>query len=193
MEHIDKTIEELRLKITEKENKLIEMKKTVNQLCILSEISPIYIGEAEPEKISMGLLRGDEYYMQPIARVIGWILEKRKVSGAGPAIVQEIYNAMKAGGYKFDAKDDENAMRGISISMSKNVVKFHKLPSGKFGLTEWYPELKGKLPEDNQEKRKKPVRRRRKRKKLKKTKTKKESLSAEKAPEQAESTESEKE
>jgi hypothetical protein len=142
MEHIDKTIEELRAKITEKEGELIEMKKTVNQLCRLAKHSPLYPDEIKPEKTSTGLLGGDEYYMQPIARVIGWILERRKAAGAGPATVEEIYDAMKAGGYKFDAKDDENAMRGISISMCKNVAKFHRLPSGKFGLTEWYPELK---------------------------------------------------
>lgn len=186
MEHIDKTIEELRLKITEKENELVEMKKTVNQLCKLARISPIYTVEVEQGNTSIGLLRGDEYYMQPIATVIGWILERRKVSGLGPATVNEIYNSMKDGGYKFDAKDEENAMRGISISMCKNVVKFHRLPSGKFGLTEWYPELKGKPTEDKQEKRKR-------RKKRKKTKTKTESFSPKKAPEQAESTESEKE
>jgi hypothetical protein len=135
---IDTTIEELRTKIAEKEKELTEMKKMVNQLCILAKQSPIYITELEPENASMGLLKGDEYYMQPIARVIGWILERRKIAGAGPVTVEEIYEVMKAGGYKFDSKDDVDAMRGISISMSK----FHKLPSGKFGLTEWYPELK---------------------------------------------------
>jgi hypothetical protein len=142
MEHIDKTIEELRVKIAEKESELAGMKKTVNQLCILANHGPIYINEVEPEKSSTGLLRGDEYYMQPIAKVIGLILDKRKMSGTGPATIKEIYDDMRAGGYKFDSKDDENAMRGISISMSKNVAKFHKLPSGKFGLTVWYPELK---------------------------------------------------
>jgi len=180
MEHIDKTIEELRMKITEKEIELAEMKKTVNQLCKLAQHSPIYTNEAEPEKTTTRLLRGDEYYMQPIARVIGWILERRKMAGVGPATVKEIYDEMKAGGYKFDSKDDENAMRGISISMSKNVAKFHKLPSGKFGLTEWYPELKEKkqavnnkeesfateqseqekVPEDKQEKPQETIRRR---------------------------------
>ena len=144
MEHIDKTIEELRVKIAEKESELVEMKKTANQLCKLAQRSLIYINEVEPEKTLTGLLRGDEYYMQPIATVIGWILDRRKVSGLGPATVKEIYDEMKAGGYKFGSKDDVDSMRGISISMSKNVAKFHKLPSGKFGLTEWYPELKEK-------------------------------------------------
>lgn len=200
MSHFDKTIEELRKKIAEKENELAEMRKTVNQLCKLANQSPIYINEVEPEKSSKSLLQGDEYYMQPIATVIGWILEERKLSGLGPVTTKEIYDEMRVGGYKFDAKDDENAMRGISISMSKNVAKFHKLPSGKFGLKEWYPELKGKLLEDNQEKPKKKIRRRKKRKKLKQAKVKKkrgrprkESLVPEKVTEQAESTENEKE
>lgn len=145
MSHIDRTIEELRMKIAEKEDELAEMKKTANQLCKLANHSPIYY-ETEPEKSSTTLLRGDEYYMQPIATVIGQILERRKISGSGPATAKEIYDEMKAGGYKFESKDEENAMRGVSISMSKNVAKFHKLPSGKFGLTEWY-ELKEKKEE----------------------------------------------
>ena len=189
MSHIDKTIQSLRKEIGEKENELVEMKKTVNQLCKLVDHSPIYLTEVQPEKSSTALLQGDEYYMQPIARVIGMIFQKRKMSGLGPATAKEIYDEMRAGGYKFDAKDDENAMRGISISMSKNVAKFHKLPSGKFGLREWYPELKGDLPEDKQEKPKK--KRRKKRKKSKKKKANKESISPEKVPEQAESTENE--
>jgi hypothetical protein len=151
MEYIDKTIEELRTKISEKEAELVEMKKTVNQLCKVAQLSPIYTTEVEPEKTSIGLLRGDEYYMQPIARVIGWILERRKVAGAGPATVEEIYEVMKAGGYKFDSKDDVDAMRGISISMSKNVAKFHRLPSGKFGLTDWYELKEKKQAENNKE------------------------------------------
>lgn len=48
---------------------------------------------------------------------------------------------MIAGGYQFETKDDNNAMRGMRISMAKN-IKFHKLPNGKWGLKEWYPNVK---------------------------------------------------
>jgi hypothetical protein len=65
----------------------------------------------------------------------------------GPATVKEIYDALKAGGYKFETKNDANAMRNLRISLTKNTSIFHKLPGGEFGLNEWYPKLKKVLEE----------------------------------------------
>jgi hypothetical protein len=141
MTHIEKTIEELKRKVIEREQGVIEAKKAVNSLCKLVGKEPEY-SIAEPSEMPIGKLQGDEYYGKPLATVITKILESRKKQGAGPAKVKDIYDQMTVGSYKFDAKSDANAMRGIRISMSKN-PKFHKLPNGKWGLTEWYPSLKG--------------------------------------------------
>jgi len=140
MNHIDKTIEELKQKVQDKQKELIEAQTMVNSLCKMAGKPPIYIIEEE-SKIATGELQGDEYYGRPLATVITTILEGRKIQGFGPATIKEIYEQMTAGGYQFDAKNDNNAMRGIRISMSKN-VKFHKLPNGKWGLKEWYPNIK---------------------------------------------------
>jgi len=142
MGHIEKSIEELKKQVIQKEKELIDIKKAVNQLCNLIEQPAIYIiNQADKEQLAIQL-KGDEYYMQPVARVIHKILERRKALGAGPASIREVYEEMKAGGFNFDAKNEQNAIRGIRASMIKNTAKFHKLPIGKFGLREWYPELK---------------------------------------------------
>ena len=60
----------------------------------------------------------------------------------GPASVSEIYEAMLAGGYEFEAKDADNAKRGLRISLTKSSATFTKLPQGKYGLREWYPTVK---------------------------------------------------
>ena len=91
---------------------------------------------------AVGPLKGDEYYGKGFQTVVRTILEARKITGAGPATVNEIYLAMTSGGYVFDAKDDENAKRGLRISLGKSTHTFHKLPNGKFGLLEWYPAIK---------------------------------------------------
>ena len=141
MEHIDKTIEELKNKVIEKEKELNEAKKMANNFCQMFGKPLLYVIDEQSPTVLTGQLRGDEYYGRPLATVITSILEARKIQGAGPAMVKDIYDQMIAGGYQFEAKDADNAMRGIRISMAKN-PKFHKLPNGKWGLTEWYPNIK---------------------------------------------------
>lgn len=141
MNHIDKTINELQQKVVEKEQGLIEAKKTVNSLCAMVGKQHLYIIEDVSDDSTIGELRGDEYYGRPLATVLTNILVNRKTRGSGPAVVKELHSQMISGGYRFDAKSDTNAMRGLRISMAKN-KKFHKLPNGKWGLTEWYPSVK---------------------------------------------------
>jgi len=141
MNHIDKTIEDLRKAIADKERELGDAKRTVNNLCQMVGRPLLYELENQPSVMPTGQLRGDEYYGRPLATVITTVLEARKGQGVGPDKVKEIYEQMIVGGYQFDAKSDVNAMRGIRISMAKN-PKFHKLPNGKWGLTKWYPSAK---------------------------------------------------
>lgn len=141
MDHIDKTINELKQKVVEKEQELIEAKKTVNSLCTMVGKQPLYVIEDVSNDVATVELRGDEYYGRPLATVLTNILVNRKIRGSGPAAVKELHSQMVSGGYQFDAKSDTNAMRGLRISMAKN-KKFHKLPNGKWGLKEWYPNIK---------------------------------------------------
>ena len=150
MEHIKKTIEELKKVIKEKKRDLIEAQKMVNNLCKMINLPPTYVIKENDTEMSLFQLRGDEYYGKPLATVITGILEGRQIQGVGPATVREIYEQMTAGGYLFDAKSDSNAQRGIRISMTKN-TKFHKLPTGKWGLTKWYPSIKEEKQEDVKE------------------------------------------
>jgi hypothetical protein len=139
MGHVEKAIEELVKKVSAQEQELLESKKTINRLCLMVNKQPLYtISEEKTGIADFGELRGDEYYGRPLATVITKILQKRNVKGSGPATIREIYEEMKAGGYQFGAKNDENAMKTVRNNMTKN-QKFHQLPNGKFGLKEWYP------------------------------------------------------
>src|SRR5438132_8921727 len=77
----------------------------------------------------------------------------RKASGGGAASVETIYQALKAGGYRFDTKNEENARNGVRISLRKNSATFHKLPNGEYGLCSWYG-VKGDKPEETSTRRK---------------------------------------
>jgi hypothetical protein len=143
-EHIQRTIADLQQHLTELEAEGIDLKKTINSLCRRIHQAPIYPdAELERSHSIVGPMRGDEYYGKALASVVRWVLEARKAANLGPATVNEIYDAMASGGYQFEAKNEDNAKRGLRISLTKNGV-FHRLPTGKFGLTEWYPAIKDK-------------------------------------------------
>jgi hypothetical protein len=126
------------------EIQVIETKKTVNRLCEWADIPARYPDlDFSPSKPTCtGVVRGDEYYEKPLAWVVRQILEARHGAGLGPATVDEIYAAMEDGSYQFEIPDRETAKRGLHISLAKNSSTFHKLPSGKFGMREWYPGVK---------------------------------------------------
>lgn len=150
MEYIKKTIEELKKVVAEKEAEMLEKKKMANDLCKMANLPPVYVIQEQTETTSVEQLRGDEYYGKALATVITLILESRKILGMGPATVREIFDQMKAGGYLFETKNDANSQRGIRISMRKN-PKFHRLPTGKWGLLSWYPNIKeSKKTDSNQ-------------------------------------------
>jgi hypothetical protein len=136
--HAERTISDLEKRLWELETEARKIKITINCLCDVTGQTPKY---PDIEKATSSQLKGDEYHGRPLATVITDVLETRKSLQLGPATVDEIYNTMLDGGYRFTAKTEAIAKRGLAISMSKN-QKFHKLPNNKWGLTEWYPELK---------------------------------------------------
>lgn len=158
-EKVEQAIGVLKEKVVAKEKDLNQMKRIVNELCTSLGEEPIYVLSSEEPGLTgtMPTLKGHEFYMQPLAVVIADILKMNK----GPATVKEIYEQMIVGGYEFGASSNVNAMRGLRISMSKNVTKFHKLPNGKFGLTEWFPELKSKIQTKPKKRKKKKKRKKR--------------------------------
>lgn len=138
-EHVSRTIELVQSQILQLEQELAEKKRMVNSLCGLIDRTPVY-ANADPNIGASVGIRSDEFYGKPLASVVRAILEKRNAAGLGAASLDEIYNGMMQGGYRFDAKNDATAKRALSISLAKNSVTFHKLPNGNIGLTEWYPE-----------------------------------------------------
>jgi hypothetical protein len=124
----------------------------VNELCRGADRAPIYSDVDQLSAVTTSI-RADEFYGKPLASVVRTILEKRAAAGLFAAQVNDIYEAMQRGGYKFDAKNDDNAKRGLYVSLGKNTSMFHKLPNGTYGLLEWYPavkESKAKSPNGDQ-------------------------------------------
>lgn len=137
------TIKLVQEEISLLEAQLLEKKTTVNALCPIAGIDPVYGLEAVTASHSAAL-NGDEYYAKKASTAIRLVLESRKAQGVGPATLNEIYDGLLAGGYKFDAKNESNSKNSLRVTLSKNSSMFHKLPNKKFGLTKWYNVKPGK-------------------------------------------------
>jgi hypothetical protein len=136
-------------RIRSKEEDVIRLKRTVNEMCIDAGEEQPYAGISSSDAASdISSLRSDLFYGQTISASAKTYLEMRKAGGLGAATVNDIFAALKKGGYKFEAKDEENAKNGLRVSLRKNSGVFHRLPNGEYGLLAWYPNAKPAKDED---------------------------------------------
>jgi hypothetical protein len=140
-DEIISTIDVLTSKVAAKEEEANKLKKLVNELCGEAEIPIRYPDISETAGASKGILP-DAYYGQTLTAAIRNYLESRKASGLGAAAVLEIFRAIKAGGYKFETRNDENAKISVGNALRKTSSIFHRLPNGQYGLLAWYPSAK---------------------------------------------------
>src|SRR5690349_12766590 len=124
-EHVTQTIALVQQEIDSLTQQLAEKKRMVNGLCNLIKQPPMYADADLIPSSGMGPTRADEYYGQPLATAIRMILERRQLAKLGPATVNEIYDALIAGGYKFNTTVEEHAKRGLYSALTKNTVTFH--------------------------------------------------------------------
>ncbi len=141
-DHFEQTIAEMQKKLKEQETEVIKTKDMINRLCEYAGKPIIYADNELETSTAIHSIQSDQFYGQPLAKSVRQILEMRKISDTGPATVKEIYEALMQGSYHFDTKNEQNAMRGLRISLTKNALVFHKLPNGRFGLVSWYPNIK---------------------------------------------------
>lgn len=139
--HLQKTVDDLLGRLKELEKEAGETKRMINGLCALAKVPPMF-PVVEPESIGITSIKGDTFYGQPFATAATTYLRMRKAMNMGPASVAEIYEALKSGGYQFDATNEDYAKRGVRHSLTKNTQTFHKVPNGDFGLMDWYPAVK---------------------------------------------------
>lgn len=143
-DYLLETIAHLQKKLRQEEDQVAQTKKTINSLCAEAGQPPMF-AETEASGGSVFAIRSDLFYGRPLATGIKEYLTLRKASNLGAASVREIYDALVRGGYKFETTNEDNARRTLQISLSKNQA-FHRIPTGAWGLREWYPNAKIEKP-----------------------------------------------
>jgi hypothetical protein len=142
-DHIDQTLSQALEKLKAQERDVAQTKRFVNQLLAFAEREPMFL-DIDSESVAL-TLRGDEYYGQKQQTAARLVLERRKAMNLGPATPDEIFSAMKQGGYRHNAIDDAMATKSLYNTLTQNTATFHKLPTGKFGLAQWYPNVPKKV------------------------------------------------
>lgn len=139
---VEDAIAELTAEIGTAESELRKKKETVNTLCGVVGRPPAYSLQSAEEVAVPTAIRGDLFYGQPLAPSVRTILEMRRSVNQGAGLINEIYEALKAGGYVFETKSEDIAKKSLRNSLAKNTAMFHRLPNGRFGMRSWYPNIK---------------------------------------------------
>lgn len=87
-------------------------------------------------------IRPDTFYGKKLQTAMREYLEMRARQNLGPAKPREIFDAITAGGYQFETRDENVALVGMRAMLRKRSAFFHKLPNGAYGLTAWYPDAR---------------------------------------------------
>jgi len=145
---IQKTVEVLRDKIRMREEEASRLKKIINDLYVEEGESAPYPNISAESAATLNSLRSDQFYGQTMAGAARQYFEMRKASGLGASSISEIFQALKKGGFRFDAKNDDYSKNALRIALRKNSVTFHRLPNADFGLLEWYERPKPALEDD---------------------------------------------
>jgi hypothetical protein len=143
----DAELTPLRQQLAEKEATLNPLKITANELCKLAGLAPEYsIVEVGRAAAVSGLpqvsIRPDQFYNKELGEaVVEYLTAKKEASGgdsATPASVDEIYNALIAGGYKFYGTSDSTKKNALKTAMTRNTAQMAKINDDLYGLRKWY-------------------------------------------------------
>jgi hypothetical protein len=88
-------------------------------------------------------IRSDAFVGKRLRSAAKDYLAMRRAQGLdGPATPREIYDAIMAGGFEFEGKDETNRLISLRNTLRKRTEVFKKFDSnGKYGLVEWYGPL----------------------------------------------------
>jgi hypothetical protein len=130
-------------KLAKLEAEAFEIKRWINQGCQFSSKPPMFPdlqepgGANGPRQLSIA---PDQFFGKPFATAVREIMTMwaQAAGKSRPASIAEIHAALVEGGFNFPNNDAERQKQGLAVSLGKNTVTFRKLPSGLFGLAEWY-------------------------------------------------------
>jgi hypothetical protein len=152
-ETIKKTIEEMQVRLREHEEAVVSTKKLINQLCGYAKLPLMYQdSELLPSGFNTLTVQRNSFFGRPLTACVRDYLEMRKRANQGPSSLNDIFEALQAGGYDLDtisSRNEADQKRGVAISLGKNSTTFIRLPTDDWALLEWYPNIKKRKANEN--------------------------------------------
>ncbi|RZJ05534.1 MAG: hypothetical protein EON89_03465 [Brevundimonas sp.] len=139
----------LETKYRDGERSQAELRTMINYLRKEAGLDAMPEGAVTGDQGAPGIteIRPDTFYGKKLQTAVREYLEMRKKQNMGPAKPREIYDAIVAGGFQFEAQTADIALVGLRALLRKRTQFFHKLPNGTYGMTSWYPHAKAqKIP-----------------------------------------------
>lgn len=144
---IKKAIEDMQVELLKQEEQVVTTKKLINQLCSYSKMPAMYPDSDLQVTASAVVVRRNSFFGRPLTTCVRDYLEMRQRANLGAASLNDIFEALKQGGYDLQtisAKAEGDQKRGVAISLGKNSATFIRLPTDDWGLNEWYPNVREK-------------------------------------------------
>ncbi len=151
VEAVRKVIEQYESKRTQQLGEVTRVERLINELLsdigepakyqIIVEGTGSAAGHSSVTGVGGGKRKRSRYYGKPLATAVRAFLETLDEQPATPI---ELLAELESGDFDFDGMgwQKENRLRSLAMSLAKNTATFHRLPSGAFGLNEWYPNAK---------------------------------------------------
>lgn len=143
MREFEQIIEPLLKKIEEKEKELVEIKKAVNQLCVVYGKEVRYSDNELTVVSGTTAILPDQFFGKPLATSVRSILLMK-----GSAMTaKEIEEKLKQGGYEYPEEWKDNQLKNLGITLGKNSSMIATLRNNNitlYGLLDWYPDEKKK-------------------------------------------------
>ena len=126
MSDFNSAIAALERSLSEIERKANALRSAINTLCEEAGKPPKYPERGETgEHTSVSTqIQSDTFYGKKQSTAIRMYLDIRKSQGVGPATPREIFEALRAGGYQFETKNETTALIGLRALLRKNTVTF---------------------------------------------------------------------
>jgi hypothetical protein len=142
-EAFQKTIDAIQAQLRPLEDEIVLKKRLINQICDVAGAPRLYQdSDLEVTAAPSQVVRSDQFFGQPLATSVKFILQQRKARGSSAIPLDELCETLKSGGYQFDNKNEAIARRNVAITLGKNPAFMRVPSSGDIGLAEWYPAAK---------------------------------------------------
>ncbi len=134
----DTALEAILSVVEQKTKELADLKRAANVLSRQLKKPEVFSDIDDSSGVGMLRISPDQFYGKTPIVAAREYLEKR-----GEAVpVEEVLAALERGGFDFDAQrwGENDRLRLLAVSMSKNSAIFHRLPNRTYGLLKWYPD-----------------------------------------------------